>query len=206
MDSGGLNSTAVRNMLNVKYLLTSREIQAGGMRLAFRGEKNVYENLTVLPKAWFVARVQSVFSQEESLQAVLQKDFDPDAEAIVVNYEGPELSPGAEGSVEVVAYKENEIVIRTTSEAGGLLVLSENYYGPGWKATVDDKPTMIYQTNHILRSVYVPPGQHEVVFSSDDSLFRVSRLVSRVGLLLVLSVVGFMNRRKLLSEVSRLRR
>ena len=207
MDGGGLNSAAVLNMLNVKYLLTSREIQADGMwteqLLDFQSNRNVYENMTVLPRAWLVARVQSVLSQDESLQAVLQKDFDPDAEAIVVNYEGPELSPDAGGSVEVVAYEENEIVIRTTSETGGLLVLSENYYRPGWSATVDSEPTPIYQTNHVLRSVTVPSGEHLVTFTAEATLFRSSRLTSRISLTVTLLAVVLMNRRRYISLFSR---
>ena len=159
--------------------------------------------MTVLPRAWLVARVQSVLSQDESLQAVLQKDFDPDAEAIVVNYEGPELSPDAGGSVEVVAYEENEIVIRTTSETGGLLVLSENYYRPGWSATVDSEPTPIYQTNHVLRSVTVPSGEHLVTFTAEATLFRSSRLTSRISLTVTPLAVVLMNRRRYISLFSR---
>ena len=203
MDGGGLNSAAVLNMLNVKYRLTSREIQADGLRLVFRGNKNVYENLTVLPKVWFVVRVQSVISQEESLKAVLQKDFDPAAMAVVVNYEGPELSPDAGGIAEVVEYGENEIVIKTTSNTGGLLVLSENYYRPGWSATVDGAPVEIYQTNHVLRSVTVPPGEHLVKFAAEATLFRISRLISRISLVGILMSVVILNWNHITFVVSR---
>jgi len=46
----------------------------------------------------------------------------------------------------------------------GTLVLSDPMY-PGWRAKVDGKEAPISLTRGLLRSVELPPGAHEVVFT-----------------------------------------
>jgi hypothetical protein len=181
IDTGGLNQSHIRNMLNVKY---------------FVGRQGMQEITTVLPKAWFISEVISVNDQKTSLEKTLEP-FDPVLKAVIVNYDGPQINPESTGNVTVENYEEHEIKLKTTSKTGGLLVLSEIYYAPRWIATVDGEETPIYQTNHVLRSVYVSPGEHEVIFRFDDSLFKTTRLISRVSLTLLLLSIVFIHREKI---------
>jgi len=181
LKSGGLNQDHIRNMLNVKY---------------FVGKQRIQEIGTALPKAWFVSEVISVKDQKTSLEKTLAP-FDPAQKAVIVNYDGPQINPKSTGEVIVENYEEHEIKLKTSSVTGGVLVLSEIYYAPRWIATVDGEETPIYQTNHVLRSVYVPPGEHEVIFRFDDSLFKTSRLISRISLTLLLLSIVFIHREKL---------
>ena len=86
----------------------------------------------------------------------------------------------------------NEIIISCETDGGGLLVLSEIYYEPGWKCKVDGKNSKIYQTNHIMRSVYVPDGEHEVIFYYDNSNWKVARYTSRVSFFLAIFLCSFL--------------
>jgi hypothetical protein len=181
IDAKGLNQSHIRNMLNVKY---------------FVGRQGMQEITTVLPKAWFISDVISVNDQKTSLEKTLEP-FDPVLKAVIVNYDGPQINPESTGNVTVENYEEHEIKLKTTSKTGGLLVLSEIYYAPRWIATVDGEETPIYQTNHVLRSVYVSPGEHEVMFRFDDSLFKTTRLISRVSLTLLLLSIVFIHREKI---------
>ncbi len=49
MDAGGLNNTAVLNMLNVKYLITAKNINHPSMKIVQEGNRKIYHNLDVLP-------------------------------------------------------------------------------------------------------------------------------------------------------------
>ena len=69
--------------------------------------------------------------------------------------------------------------MQAETEGGALLVLSEIFYKPGWKCRVDDQLVPIYQTNHILRSVYIPDGNHKVEFYYDSSDWKMAKVVSR---------------------------
>ncbi len=180
-DAGGLNQDHVRNMLNVKYYV---------------GRQGIQEIGTALPKAWFISEVISLKDQKTSLEKTLES-FDPAQKAVIVNYDGPQINPESTGEVIVENYEEHEIKLKTSSVTGGVLVLSEIYYAPRWIATVDGEETPIYQTNHVLRSVYVPPGEHEVIFRFDDSLFKTTRLISRISLTLLLLSIVFIHREKL---------
>ena len=62
--------------------------------------------------------------------------------------------------------------------------IEEIYYKPGWKCNINGKNTQIYQTNHVIRSVYVPDGEHEVVFYYDNSNWQAARLISRASFFL----------------------
>jgi hypothetical protein len=181
LDAGGLNQDHIRNMLNVKY---------------FVGRQGIQEIGTALPKAWFISEVISLKDQKTSLEKTLES-FDPSQKAVIVNYDGPQINPESTGEVIVENYEEHEIKLKTSSVTGGVLVLSEIYYAPRWIATVDGEETPIYQTNHVLRSVYVPPGEHEVIFRFDDSLFKTTRLISRISLTLLLLSIVFIHREKL---------
>lgn len=204
MDAGGLNNVSILSMLNVKYVITRRDIESEQFRRVFKGNPSVYRNTNVLPRAWMVNQVVSVSNQKASLEETLNSGFDPSTTAVVVDYRGPEPSGSGPYTVEITLFSENEIILETSADGGRLLVLSENYYGPGWKAQVDGIQSRIYQTNHVLRSVYVPPGDHTVTFRYDTALFRVSRLVSRISLAGVLLVMAFIHRAAVVGFLSRL--
>ena len=189
MDAKGFNRPQIMDMLNVKYVLTNKKINNPDF-LRIKDTPGLYENKNVLPRAWIVGNIKSVDSQRESLMEVLLGGFDPSKSAIVFNYNGTNNQKDIDGQVSVVSKTENKIELISTSKTGGLLVLSEIYYKPGWKATVNGKKTPIYQTNHVLRSVEVPPGEIEVIFEYDANAWQKTRILSRVSFLSVLFMLG----------------
>jgi uncharacterized membrane protein YfhO len=56
------------------------------------------------------------------------------------------------------------VEVRTRSAADALLVLSDAY-DPGWRATLDGQPVPVLPANVLLRGVFVPAGEHTVVFT-----------------------------------------
>ena len=189
MDAKGFNKPQIMDMLNVKYVLTSRKINNPDF-VSIKGVPGLYENKNVLPKAWIVGDVKAVNSQRESLMETLLSGFDPSKTAILYNYSGDRSTKDVNGQVSVRSRTENKIELISISDTGGLLVLSEIYYKPGWKATVNGNETPIYQTNHILRSVEVPPGEIEVIFEYDTNPWERTRILSRVSFLSVILFLG----------------
>ena len=85
------------------------------------------------------------------------------------------------------------------------MVLSEIYYPAGWQAFVDGAETEIFRTNHILRSVMVPGGTHEVVFAFEPRLYAIGWTVSNVawgvtGVLILLGLMRLPAVRRLISS------
>ena len=199
MDAGGLNNPKILNMLNVKYVVTRKKINNPSFNKV-SGINGLYENENVLPKSWIVNKVLPVKDQRASLYRTLSQDFDPNSNAVLINYDGKFLTEKSSGSSSVIERSENRILLSTKSETGGLLVLSEIYYAPGWKAYVNGMSVPIYQANHILRSIEIPSGKSEVVFEYDARTWRTARIISRtsfIGILLFLGLLFYKDNKKI---------
>ena len=191
MDIGGFRRPKILNMLNVKYLLTNKEVKNSSFK-KINGIDGIYKNLDFLPRAWFVKEIDNVADQKSSLSKLMDLSFRPKEKSIVVDYNGPNLINGNSGKINEILINNNQIKIQCSTNGGSLLVLSEIYYKPGWKCKIDNKYTKIYQTNHVLRSVYVPDGNHEVVFYYDDSNWVTARFVSRSSFYFTIILVCFL--------------
>ena len=191
MDIGGFRRQAILNMLNVKYIITNKRIENKAFK-KIEGNNNLYENLDVLPRSWVVGGIKSVKSQKSSLLSIMDMSFRPNETATVLDYDGPDLIDHKGGNSKIIKTSPNEIIINCKTNGGGLLVLSEIYYSPGWKCKVGGITSDIYQTNHILRSVFVPDGEHEVIFYYDDSNWIVAKIISRTSFFSTILILCFL--------------
>ena len=135
----------------------------------------------------------------------MNNSFRPNEKAILVDYDGPILDENGNGYIESIDLKTNSIEINCFSKGGSLLVLSEIYYKPGWKCKINGEDTKIYQANHVLRSVYVPDGKHEVVFYYDNSDWQTARLTSRASFFLAtfFCLFLFFNEKRLILKLKK---
>ncbi|NOZ74876.1 MAG: YfhO family protein [FCB group bacterium] len=198
MDAGGLNRLPILNMLNVKYLITKKNIQHPNFVPVLRSTQNVYLNESVLPKAWIVNKIKTVKSQKTSLNQILDQEFEPGKQAVVVSDTDIIVDSTADGSVNIANYSENEIILKVKIHGQGFLVLSENYYPPGWRASIDGGETKIYQTNHILRGIIVPDGEHDIRFWYDSGTFTIVKIISRASFIIVLLLLAYSYHRPIL--------
>ena len=60
-------------------------------------------------------------------------------------------------------------------------MFSEIYYPHGWKATVDGIETPIARTDYVLRAIYVPAGNHEVIMSFEPTSIQVTETIAWCG-------------------------
>lgn len=107
-------------------------------------------------------------------------------------YRNPAARPrawlqGPEGVVPIqqIRWTPNRIELPVAS--GGRLVLSELIY-PGWTAAVDGKQQPIEPYAGLLRSVAVPPGPHQVVFTYRPFTLLAGALITGLGLLITTSL------------------
>jgi hypothetical protein len=91
-------------------------------------------------------------------------------------------------STVVVQRIPDKVIVRTTVNRAGLLVLGD-VYAHGWKAWVDDKPTTIVIANVAFRGVPVSAGTHTIRFEFDPDALRTGRTISLV-LFMILLVYG----------------
>lgn len=198
LDRQLLQSPSVLSMLNVRYLLASVDPEHPSFRRVADG---VYEYADWLPRAWFVRGWTVGSDREDALRMIARPDFDPEARAVFVGNEAPDLPRDGLPAREVRIEESSPRTVRLQVGEGpgpGLLVVSEIYYPPAWTATIDGRPAEILRTNHCLRALVVPEGARSVEMRCASPAFRWGRNLSRVGALALLALagVGLLQRRR----------
>ena len=179
------------NLLNVKYYIVeaTKSIGLPTVELVFQNQRyKVYRNKDVLPRSFVVHDVRIIERRDEIFRQIAGPEFAPRSYAIVEEKIDalPRHSTVQSPLPKVVARSLNRVVIDADAKQPGLLVLGDSYY-PGWKAFVDGQESKIYRTNHVMRGVIVPAGQHRVEFRYQPLSFRIGVLISLVSLVLVVA-------------------
>jgi len=182
------------DLLNVRFVLTPEPLGVGQLRLVFQSQQQrayVYENPTVLPRAFFVDSVV-VAPPMEILRHLERGDFDPRRVAFLEEPLPEPIEPVGEGaSAQVLVHKNEYIKLQVTATGRNFLFLSEIFYPPAWHATVDGQPVPIYKTNYAFRGIVVPPGTHTVEFRYHSAAFERGWKLSlglNLGVLVLLAV------------------
>ena len=155
------------NLLGVKYILTIDSITNPQYKLVLEeGRTKTYQNLDVLPKAFFASEVSMLNSKQEIFDTLYSEKFDHSKTVIISGSKIPN-TPVAVGKAKVTSYKPNEVLldvdVEATSTGKGYLVLTDVNY-PSWHAQLDGQETDIFTADYIFRGVVVPPGRHKIRF------------------------------------------
>ena len=212
LDNFNLGS-ALPDVLNVRYIIypkvqyeQEKAVLAGKFEPVFTspdGASVILENRTVLPKAWLAPVAVRINSPQEALGALQNPAFNPRLMALVESEPPiPMLGlngqvPGNPGTAQVVRYEGERIQIEAEVAMNSMLVLGEKYY-KGWRATVDGKETEIYPVNHVLRGIYLTPGNHKIKFVFDPTPFKVGKYLTLASFALFAGMLvrEFMVRRR----------
>jgi hypothetical protein len=151
----------------------------------------VYKNKRVLPRAFLVGRARVVTDMAERFDAMRDPAFDPRKEVLLdAPLETmPDAAPDDVGQASMARYSSTRVVIDVHAAEDCLLVLCDQYY-PGWRATVDGRPTPVNPAYHAFRCVYVPAGDHRVEFFYFPASFRAGLAMSTATLLAMLVIGG----------------
>ncbi|RMD96682.1 MAG: hypothetical protein D6814_10935 [Calditrichaeota bacterium] len=182
------------DFLNLKYIISPYPIPESSLRFRaqvqyFMGNRpvklSIYENTRVLPRAYLVGSYQLKPTPREALGYLASEKFDPRTQVVLYQTPAPEPVPDSTAVAKVVSYQLQHVVVETQSKQPQLLVLSDTYYPPGWRVTIDGQPEQILQANHAFRAVAVPAGTHQVVFFYHSRLFTAGLWCSLISLLAI---------------------
>jgi len=151
----------------------------------------VYENLRACPRVWIVPETVSLAPDEikRAIQTSKLPDggvYDPAGMALIEEPLGLREPPDPDVKAWVVDDRHTTLDIQTHNRMPAFLVLGDLYY-PGWKATVNGRPTRIFETNYIQRGVLVPAGRNFVRFEFHPASLYAGLGVSGAGLLLAIA-------------------
>ncbi len=183
------------NMLNVKYLIFSKyNLPISGLQLVYQDrvtQNNVYENLNVLPRAWFVKHHEIITDKNRIFLRLNNPDFNP-ANSVIVEHEIPEFSYPEDGSIEMTYRDIHKTTWQVENNTTAFMVISEIYYPKGWNIYVNGQKTDIIESNYILRGIIIEPGVNFVEMVFEPSTYKISTMLSLIGLSLsvLLSIIG----------------
>lgn len=189
------------DLLNVKYVLTDQSL-TGKWQLVFPPAANaqtpgvkVYQNQTVLPRAFFVYKTQVVDSPAASLARITDPAFAFRESAVLEAQPALALGPQppVAPDVHLQTYQGDHVAFDVQTATNGLLVLTDTYM-PGWHATIDGQTAPLYVADHAFRAVAVPAGRHQVTFSYAPLSFRLGALISGLTLIGVLLGLGLVSK------------
>jgi Bacterial membrane protein YfhO len=117
-------------------------------------------------RAWGVCRAVWARGAEESLDLLLDPDFDPQQQVILEVGAGDEGTPcRTPPAVALLPSADpNQVALSVKFAEPGFLVLADTFY-PGWQARVDGEWVPLVRANYAFRAVRLEPGSHRVDFA-----------------------------------------
>lgn len=149
----------------------------------------VYENGRALPRAFLIGRSVRIESAEERLRVLARPDFNAARVVVLENETAPEEGtdlPG--GTVRMAAMEPGRYDLQVDAVADAWLVLSEAYY-PGWSVEIDGHPAELLRADHLVQSVRVPAGRHDVRFRYQSRFLAVGFAVAILAALVPVGVL-----------------
>lgn len=161
------------SMMNVKYIYTLLPLshpqlkEVASIPLAPHPiAVHVYENKSVLPRAYFARDVNFFSGRDIDLLEKVAKTADFAKETFIECAVCPPPLAGR-NAAKIAEYQNGRIIISAGTERGGWLVFSEASF-PGWDASIDGMAAPLYTANYLFQAVYVPAGKHTVEFVYTD--------------------------------------
>ena len=185
MDSVDANKFRILNMLNTKYFIFPAGQQRQTVPIL---NPHAYGN------AWFVNKVQYVINANEEIDAL---DSIIPTETAVVDARFKDVLKGTMesykdslSSIRLTSYTPNRLTYETNNAQDGIAVFSEIYYPDGWHVTIDGQPAELARADYILRTMYVPAGQHTIEMRFDPTSLHVTEGIAYGALaLLVIGII-----------------
>lgn len=177
----------VISMLNAKYVTGARN-----------GKLAVDRNPAAMGNAWFVDSI-SIVPDNDAEYAGLA-NFNPKTTALV-HQEFKDLIPAititldSSSSIKLDKYGMDEISYTSNSNVDAPAIFSEVWYrgNQDWKAYIDNEYVDHFRANYLLRGLWIPKGQHEIVFKFEPNSFYTGKKISTAAssIILILVAVGF---------------
>ena len=179
LSKGNMN---VFNMLNTKYFITQNPQT---------GKPMAQLNPGALGNAWLVNSIKYVETADEEMLALDSTDVAHIA--IVENKfknqikEAPVADSGA--FIKMDENINDQITYTFHSTTPQVAIFSEIYYPHGWNAYMDGQKADYFKSDYLLRTMYIPAGDHKIVFKFEPASYTTGRMVSVIGTIIVLLII-----------------
>jgi len=177
-----MDSLGVLNMLNMKYLIYSK--QAAPL-------VNPHAN----GNSWFVSNIRIAANANEEMallgkintkkEMVVDKEFATQLPT--------KLTADSSARISLTSYKPNHLIYNFNSKTDQVAVFSEIYYENGWNAYINGQKVPYVRADYLLRAMPLKAGAYEIEFKFEPKAYSVGNTIALTSsLLLILSLFGFL--------------
>lgn len=179
---------SVFNMLNVKYVVRQDE----------EGNSFPIENPNANGNAWFINNLKQVSSADEEIMAL--DSLNTKMTAVVntgkfKNINRFDYQVDSTAYINLTDFKPNHLTYTSSNPNAGVAVFSEMYYGNGWNAYIDGKPSGHFRVNYVLRALKIPEGKHTIEFKFEPKVVEQGSKITLASTallgLILLGGIGF---------------
>ncbi len=172
----------------VRYVITAYELTDKDFSLlqsieAGKKIAHLYEYTPYSGRFLLYGKIRSAKDDKETIENLIDQTVNLKQELVILCKDEIRLNnTGTKGKVKLLSYGANKVSLVCETEEEAFLYISDTFY-PGWKAYIDGRETLIYRANLAFRAVYVPKGNHGVVFIYHPFSFYVGCCLTVIGLL-----------------------
>jgi len=205
MDAGLFNNFSFLQAANTKYFINHQPVDHPALIESFTDDETfIYQFADYLPRAYVVGDFVLADSREKTFELFKSGTFDP-AEIVILHKPLEDWQAGSGGTAKITGWEPQRYEIDVTTAGPGLLYLSEAWYPPGWKATVDGESVSILRANHTFQAIPLTPGEHKVVFAFSSSTFSRGVALSKglfiLVLVLLIGNLAYQNKTQLMALI-----
>jgi hypothetical protein len=212
------------SMLNIRYVVVSQidALEDGRLVSMLRPDRfklvysdeyyRVYDNLHVLPRAYFARKFIIDKDMITPGAAIVDKIGDLHNLCITIassyrdlcadaGSDQPGNAEGISGQVSFVSYSANKMKIKASVPyPASTLVILERYWR-GWTAKIDGAPTAIHKANCLFMAIKVPGGEHVIELKFQPASFIWGLAITAVSLPIFLLILVCAYRRERLTPM-----
>ena len=177
------NNMQVLNMLNTKYVIVNNPQT---------NQPVAQMNPEAFGPCWLVKGIKYVQNGREEMNALDNTSL-KDTAVVQQKFKNNITADPVVDSMARLNFifnKNDSIRYTFTSGTPQFGVFSEVYYDRGWNAYIDNKPAPIVKTNYALRGLFIPAGNHEIVFRFEPASYRNGNIISLICTILIYLIIG----------------
>jgi hypothetical protein len=176
-----LDSLGVLNMLNMKYLIYSKDAAP---------VINQHAN----GNAWFVSNIRIADNANDEMRMV--GEINTKKEMVVDKSFASQLPvklvTDTTARIALVKYEPNDLIYNFSSKTDQVAVFSEIYYNKGWNAYINGKIVPYVRANYLLRAMPLKAGKYEIEYKFEPKSYSIGNAIALISsLLLILSILGY---------------
>jgi Bacterial membrane protein YfhO len=174
--------SAFTGLFAINYYIGPKPARDGQVEI-FQGAGGlkVYRDPNSRPRVWVVHEALQISGPKAVAAALISPDFDPSRRTFLLT-PAPQLETcGLPDQVRIVDRNPDRLVIEADLGCRGMVIAGETY-DPGWHATVDGRPSRIYEAYSALRGVAVDAGRHRVEMRYRPRSVLLGAILTAIGI------------------------